>query len=649
MSEKLKDYQVIDVFCGGTFYKVRHKVTSNIFAWKAYDCSAYSEEQIQNVVDEVKTISTVISSNLLRYYDTILHAPSKTLYFVLEYNSWRSVEELIKECKAADKHIAEGFIWHLLLELARVCKALEPVSVRVLQKCISTASIFVSDSGEVRVNCFELTRGPKSPDLMRQLGDVAHTVCYRPGLSDDKIKEFCYSDDLRDVISFLTDNRESGLRPDVVLYHPTVLANLETQLGPKCLSEILLPAEYTHTTSEVNKCDSEKVVDLCRTVEPLPRTIFNVVESPIYCNISPRKPASIQYADSPTSNGSLSPTLAALALELPGYVPRCRKPYTDVVDQYNCPQRVSEDTLSQQWMSRLIALRQREESLNKRERDLIAKEIVNSPSTKIIPINDSQEFVSSEHSNGITLPQMITQAQDERRECAPRRRHRRASSVRSRGRRKSYGYEDLDSSLSADAGDGSMIITAAKFTQENMPRRNIFPDVSTKKVHFTSSNPFVESDESVTLTFYELDNLNVSNKHQQEQHNVAKDIAKFKYLNLEKLATEKRSARGWSHSSPSKQAKITKSIFGDITNSIRKTPSKSSISSQCTNSSRYSVMSRSEWSVDYSKVSEGSVSDRTRASMRLAQTPTAPPDKKGKARKSLLNFKTPFKFRASRN
>ncbi|CAG4942141.1 unnamed protein product [Parnassius apollo] len=91
MTEKLKNYQVLDVLCGGTFYKVKHKVTNNIFAWKAYDCTAYSDEEIQNIVNEVKTISKVLSGNLLRYYDTILHNASKTLYFVLEYNSWQSV------------------------------------------------------------------------------------------------------------------------------------------------------------------------------------------------------------------------------------------------------------------------------------------------------------------------------------------------------------------------------------------------------------------------------------------------------------------------------------------------------------------------------------------------------------------------------
>ncbi|XP_028170112.1 uncharacterized protein LOC114359806 [Ostrinia furnacalis] len=657
MTEKLKDYQVLDVFCGGTFYKVRHKVTNNIFAWKAYNCSAYSDAQIQNVVNEVKTISKVTSENLLRYYDTILHGPSKTLYFVLEYNSWRSVQELLDVCKATDKFFAEGFLWHLLLELARVCKLIEDLHFVVLQKCVTPDAIFVDEGGQLRVNCYDLATITR-PDFMRQIGDIMHILCYRASATDTKIKEYHYSDDLSDVVGFLTDDKNVNLRPDVVLYHPTVLANLETHRRPKHLANILVAADYSHCASEANKCDSQKAVELCKVVEPAPRRIIKPVDSPIYINLSPKVSHNLQIEEAKSARGSLSPTLAALALELPGFVPRCRRPYSEAMERSACPQKVSEETLSQQWMTRLIALRQREESLNKRERDLIAKEIVNSPAAKIVPLNlnDTQDKPCEGESDGITLPPVITQA-GERPEWVSRRRQRRSGSVRARPRRKSYAYEDLDSSLSADAGDGSIIVTSTRFTKDNMPRRNIFPEVGTKKVHFTSSNPFIESDESVTLTFYELENVDRDGYQlPRNETKPTKDISKFKYLDMEKMASEKRSAVNWSHSSPSKQARTSKNIFSDITNTsdanIRKTPSKSSLISKISNESRFSLSSvRSQWSVEssVSRASGGSVAERTRASARPGevQTPPAPPELKKAKRKSLLPFKTPFKFKSS--
>lgn len=648
MSEKLKDYQVIDVFCGGTFYKVRHKVTNNIFAWKAYNCCAHTDEQIQNVVNEVKTISKASSDNLLRYYDTILHAPTKTLYFVLEYVPWRSLDDLLEDCKVADRHFAESFIWRLLHNLARACQAVAELGVVALRKCITPASVFVSENGELRVNCFDwvpsATSAPRT-GLMQHVGALVHTLCYLPSASasDRNTKEFQYSDDLQDVLSFLTEDRSAALRPDAVLYHPTVLTYLETLTAPRCMSEILISAEYSALISKVNKCDSEKAGELCVAIQPLPRTIFNVGTSPIYGNVSPKRNSNFNTTDCNLTRDSLSPTLAALALELPGFVPRSRRPYSDALELYSRPQLVSEETFSQEWMSRLSALRQREESLNQRERDLIAKEIVNSPNAKVIPLNDSQDLLESD-SIGITLPSMMTQVPGERREWVSRRRRRRSGN-----HRKSYGYEDLDSSLSADAGDSSMVITATKFTNENMPRRNIFPEVSTKKVHFTAANPFVESDESVTLTFYELDNDKNTKVLKQNSQKSQKYINKFKYLDIEKITSEKRSAMNWSHSSPSKQAKMSKNMFSDISNqsSIRKTPSKTSLTS---NSSRCSMMSaKSHWSVEssISKGSESGVFERTRHRQSLAQTPVAPPDVKKKNRKSLIPFKTPFKFMSS--
>ncbi|KPJ01358.1 putative serine/threonine-protein kinase nek2 [Papilio xuthus] len=645
MSEKLKDFQVLDVLRGGAFYKVKHKVTNNIYAWKAYDCTAYSDEQIQNIVNEVKTISKVLSGNLLRYYDTILHNASKTLYFVLEYSCWRSLQELVDICAAADKYIAENFIWHMLLDLAKACKLVETFNFTVIKKCITPSSIYIDDGGEVRVDCFQLepTVGGLA-DLMRQIGDVIHTLCYSWQSCDGKKTVFPYSDDLQDIVSLVSDERNACLRPEVVIYHPTILSNVESTPKPKHLSEILVSNKDFVHRSDLNKCDSEKAVELCKNINSSLKTQCMTEESPIYSNISPKQKANKDIENVKLIRASLSPTLAALALELPGYVPRCRKPYSESRDTFTIAQKVSEETLSHQWMSRLMALRDREESLNRRERDLIVKEVMTSPINEIVCNNDSD--VGERGSNGITLPAVIASAEKSR--WKSRRRRRRSGSVRSRPRRQSCSYEDLDSSLSADTGDGSIIVTAKKFTLDNMPRRNIFPDFISKKVHFTPSNPFVGSDESVTLTFYDLDHLQTED-NQSKQNASVNDITKFKYFDVASVR-EKRAAKQWTHSSPSKQAKV----YSDVSNqsNLRKTPSKFSLTSQSSVTSGSSMVSaHSHWCAipRCSEVSAGCIADRTRSSFKhYPQTPTAPKDlKKSKIRKSLLNFKTPFKFKSS--
>lgn len=650
MTEKLKDYQVLDVQCGGTFYKVRHKVTNEIFAWRAYDCSSYSDEQVKSVARDVETLSKLYVDGLLRPRATIEHAPSRTLYVVLEHCGWRRAGGLA----AGGRRPAEGFLWYLLHELARLCRELQAAPLHALRASFSPDSIYVDESGELRVDCLELPRGA-APDPLRQIGAVLRALCAPPEL---------YSEDLRDVLAFLTDEKHANMRPDVVLYHPTVLANLETLAGPKNLSDILIPIE-TLKSSDINKCDFQKAVERSRAVEPAPRYSIDVLDSPIYCNITPKKAIRASNDDTISVRASMSPTIAALALELPGFVPRSRQPISQALETYNNPQIVSEKTLSQQWMSRLISLRQREESLNKRERELIAKEIVSSPAAKVLPLEESLDEARCD-SNGITLPPMMNQMKAERRNSwASRRRRARSSSVRRGRNRKSLNFDDLDSSLSADQGD-SIVVTATKFTADNLPRRAIFPEVCTKKVHFTAANPFVESDESVTLTFYELENVDGDGYQvARNEEKALGDITKFKYLDLEKATTEKRAAmQQWSHSSPSKQAKITKQIFADITNTnFKRTPSKSSLMSKASNTSNgtqlSSASSKSGWSVDCgggasgargAGVARGAVSDRTRASVRqsLALLTPAPDVKKPKSRMSLLPFKTPFKFLSSK-
>lgn len=642
MSGKLQDYQVLGVLCGGTFYKVRHKVTDDVFAWKAYDCSAYSNEQIQSVAADARAINKARerAGALLRVHDTVLHAPTRTLYFVLEFGEWRSAAELLALCEAQGRRLAEGFVWHALLQLARALRALRGARLALLRPRLAPAGLLVGAGGAVRLHCCE-PGAPPAP-AWRQLAGLLRALCAAPARHDSRSH---YSDDLLQIIGFLADDKNANLDADVILYHPTVLANIEIFPAPQSLSDILVSVDYS---SAVNKCDSEKAVELCKTVKPAPR-LAKTQDSPIYCNITPKKFKKIEVEESNSPVSSISPTVAALALELPGFVPRSRKAISGALETYSTAQQVSENTLSQQWMSRLVSLRQREESLNKRERDLIAKEILNSPATKIIPFNESRD-VPCGGSNGITLPAMVAQAED--RSAWVSRRHTRSSSVRLKSRRKTFHYEDLDSSLSADNGDGSMIITASKITKDNMPR-NLFPEPP-RKVHFTPVNPFVESDDSVTLTFYELENVDKEGYQVPRQEEKAfKDITKFKYLDLEKVTSEKRAAKPWSHSSPSKQAKIGQNVFSDVTNTkynLRKTPSKSSLTSKGSNTSRLSLApSRSQWSAESSsKAGDGSISERTRASIRqsLAETPVAP-DSRRKGRKSLLPFKTPFKFMTS--
>lgn len=613
MSQKLRDYQVLDVLCGGTFYKVRHKVTNEIFAWKAYDCSVLDDNQIKDIVEDTKILRGVQCDSLVRYYDTILHAPSRTLYVVVEHDEWSALGP-----DSGGGGLDERGVWRLVLGLARALTQLARLPLRALRPCLRASAVFIDASGAPHADCLDLniSAAEHCPPL-RQLGLLLRDLCYA--------HERClYSDDVADIISFLIDDKNADMKPTVLLYHPTVLANLESSTPSQCLNASVISSDYIQL-SDINKCDSQKAVELCTVIESASGINSLVMDSPIYSNVKPKKAITQGLGENDVSGGGLSPTIAALALELPGFVPRSRRPMAQCPTA-DGPQRISEQTLSQQWMTRLIALRQREESLNKRERNLISKEIVHSPATKLVQMNDSIDILD-ESVNGITLPAVI---------CGrPRRRPRSLRPRRaSQGRtRRDSRYEDLDSSLSADPGDSSLVVTATKLTHDNMPRRNIFPELSTKKVHFTPANPFAESDDSITLTYYELD------VESQRRAVDADAITKFRYLDIENAVLEKRAAGKQWHSSPNKQAKVGKAL-ADVTNtgrSLRRTPSKTSIASKSSSASSASTGRNGNTRL--------SLAPPTTATVPRAQIHKSP-----KTRRSLLpfnSFKTPFKFMSS--
>ncbi|GBP91568.1 hypothetical protein EVAR_67168_1 [Eumeta japonica] len=433
--DELRDYQVLGVREGGrsagigvgTLYRVRHRRSGHHYLWKPVDCVALHlepQELRAKLERDARTIRRLRLPEPLRYHNSIVHVPSNTLYLVLEDCAAPSLRDL-----ASTHRLLESLVWRLLLRLAHLCKALESVTLESLRMCFTPDTIFADERGDFRIDCFEVKTESKNEDqgLVHQLGVTLRELYAAPYSS-------C-SDELTDLLTLLIEER---LRPDVLLYHPTVLAN------------------------------NDGTAEAYNGGALVARKFF---ESPLYVNVGrdvgPRSPS--------------PPDVTALAIQLPGFVPRN--------NLSSDPQRVSQCTLSDQWMSRLVALRQREDALNRREKNLIAREVAESPVAKV-----AKPEVFYENRNGITLPPLVTR----RSMRGIRRRKLRAA-------QRPTTYEDLDSSLSADAGDEAAVVTSARLPEIQPLRRSLSRRIAAKKVQIAASNPSVESDESVILTFYELE------------------------------------------------------------------------------------------------------------------------------------------------
>lgn len=366
---------------------------------------------------------------LLRYRGALLHAASHTLFLLREPTAGTLLTDV-------PRPLSPSLLWRLLSELARAVRALSapemiPARRGPLVTVISPDTVWLSDDGEVRL---EWLRAPG--ELVSGVGgdvslmsQVADTVSQVGGRSAGR-------GTLGEVLRLLKEPRAT---PDVVLRHPVVLAQLDLHAHSHC-------ADTDHH------------------------------DDPLYANLPP--------SDLTTALVPLAPP--SPPLQLPGYVPRgARAPPAP-------PLAVSQRTLSEEWMSRMAALRRREESLNTRERQLVSREIAASPP------RDSRA--------GITLPAVTN--------LRPRHRpvRRRSRSLRPRPRRPSY--PDLDSSLSADQGGE----TECPPTAARLPGYRPGPRLCTKQVERAG-----DSDDSVTLTFYEL-------------QSPRRDVSLYKYLDDTKKA-----------------------------------------------------------------------------------------------------------------
>lgn len=617
MAQKLIDYSVLEILTSGHYgeacYKVKHKRTNSLLIWKAYDCKDLTREQLNNISNEVKVISAVKNDHIIKYTETIKHAMSNTLYVVAELYPTQRLSDLITKCKTEHIWFEESFIWSLLYQMASTSKFITTININILQRRLKSSTIFVDPDSQIKVDAFYL-KSNQDPSVMKcsskvcEIGSIIYEACTLQEYSEYNpvSKQFHYSEDLQNIVNILLHDggrQVCDLNPDILLHHPTVLMNLNPES-----KQIFADPERVPTPLYNN--DSAFESD-----ESMPKLDFTLRKSLSSENGNLRKSLSsdnISFSMSPKSNtvldssnilenksiggtkskyelihNQLSPTLIALDLKIPGYVP---SKVSDNVNKWRSrlelckePQQVSEEAMSSVWLKRLEALREREEAVKLKEQEIDRNKVFKEVASKICSNLDKNENMMENKSlstdvnlaksmSGITLQTAMNQkvfdedvndsipkfkkrlshsdgsvASNSDKSHISKRSYRRSSSVKTRYRRKKQmSYEDMNSSLSADQGDTSILPTSTKISS-NLPRPVSMHNPARRKVHFNSkSNPFAEYDavSSTTLTFFEIENFDASYEVPKPmpppQESIADRIAKFTYLDLEAMTNQKR-------------------------------------------------------------------------------------------------------------
>eukprot|EP00770_Monocercomonoides_exilis_P006044 MONOS_6014.1-p1 / transcript=MONOS_6014.1 / gene=MONOS_6014 / organism=Monocercomonoides_exilis_PA203 / gene_product=Serine / transcript_product=Serine / location=Mono_scaffold00183:58614-59751(-) / protein_length=297 / sequence_SO=supercontig / SO=protein_coding / is_pseudo=false len=177
------DYEEIDFIDAGSFgevYKVKHKATGRILAWKKIVSKRIKIEGV--VPPEIYLLRQISSPFLVQYVDTFEKRPH--FYLVMEYCDKGDLREYINEAKKKGFQISEQKVWTFLSEITLGLHALH--SHKILHRDLKPENIFLFGEYHVKIGDFGLakqldasqadvqtiagTYGYLSPEALNQVG-----------------------------------------------------------------------------------------------------------------------------------------------------------------------------------------------------------------------------------------------------------------------------------------------------------------------------------------------------------------------------------------------------------------------------------------------------------------------------------------------
>lgn len=159
----LQDYEVLAVMGNGAFgtcYKVKDKITGELYAWKGMNYDELDDEKCESLISEISVLRQLQHPNIVQYYHHLVNREAKSIYIVMECCDGGDLAQLIQRARTQRQRFEEEYIWRVLFQLCRalqVCHNKIP-SGTILHRDIKPANIFLDAFGNVKLGDFGLAR-----------------------------------------------------------------------------------------------------------------------------------------------------------------------------------------------------------------------------------------------------------------------------------------------------------------------------------------------------------------------------------------------------------------------------------------------------------------------------------------------------------
>ncbi|KAI9225178.1 MAG: kinase-like domain-containing protein [Piptocephalis tieghemiana] len=173
-------YITMEVIGQGSFgivYKAKRREDGLVVVAKTVNYSNMTNQDRQQVVDEVQILRDLQHPNIVKYLDRYIDIGRKILWIFMEYCPGGDLAEFISWHRDANKRIPENTVWKIAAQLSmalhechgedRACEAMGSKANVILHRDIKPANVLLDQHCNVKLGDFGLSRTLQAEDFAR--------------------------------------------------------------------------------------------------------------------------------------------------------------------------------------------------------------------------------------------------------------------------------------------------------------------------------------------------------------------------------------------------------------------------------------------------------------------------------------------------